>query len=169
MGYGGGVRGSPKPLRFGAAASRRYSEDVTRARPNRSQSCSDEFCKMKPILALIVLVCLTITGCVSHYPANRTARLRQIYPPGMPRQEVQTKWGQIKPEFSAVRPPDGWEAYQDQYISKKLKNVEVTSGKKVDSVDRYWGPDGWLSLCYCWYFYGSDEKIVDVEWQYKSD
>jgi len=40
MGYGGGVPGSPKPLRFGAAASRRYSEDVTRARPSHSAAAN---------------------------------------------------------------------------------------------------------------------------------
>ena len=87
----------------------------------------------------------------------------------MLREEVQAKWGKTKPDFSASRPPNGWQAYQNQYIAKKMNDVEASAGKEVDSVDRYWGPDGWMSLCYCWYFYDSDGKIVDVEWQYKSD
>jgi hypothetical protein len=126
---------------------------------------------MKTFITLILLTGLTVTGCVSYqeHAVKRTAKLRQIYPTGTLREEVQTKWGQIKPDFSAIRPPDGWEAYQNQYIAKKLKDVEGSAGKRVDSVDRYWGPDGWMSLCYCWYYYDSNGKIVDVEWQYKSD
>ncbi len=126
---------------------------------------------MKGILTLVLLVCLPVTGCVSYqeHAAKRTAKLRQIYPRGMSREEVQAKWGQIEPDFSASRPRDGWQAYQNQHIAKKMKDVEASAEKKVDSVDRYWGPDGWMSLCYCWYYYDSGGKIVDVEWQYKSD
>ena len=87
----------------------------------------------------------------------------------MSREEVQARWGQIKPDFSASCPTNGWDSHPNQYISKKLKDVEASNGKKVESVDRYWGPDGWMSLCYGWYFYDSDGKLVDVEWQYKSD
>ena len=92
-----------------------------------------------------------------------------MYPPEMSREEVQSKWGQIKPDFSALRPDQGWRAYPNDYISKKLLDEETTTGKSIASVERYWGPDGWMSLCYCWYFYDSTGRIVDVEWQYKSD
>ena len=92
-----------------------------------------------------------------------------MYPPGMPKEEVQSKWGQTKPDFSASRPDKGWEAYSGQYIAKKLQAREASTGKNIASVDRYWGPSGLMSLCYCWYFYDSAGKIVDVEWQYKSD
>jgi len=128
---------------------------------------------MKPVLTVTValLFWLTVAGCVSSQEraAGRTARLREMYPPGMSSEEVQAKWGSIRPDFSASRPVNGWDAHPNHYIARKLKAVETSTGKQVKSVDRYWGPDGWMSLCYCWYFYDSDGKIVDVEWQYKSD
>ena len=126
---------------------------------------------MKAILTLVLLFYLTAAGCVSYqeHAAARTARLREMYPRGMSKEEVQAKWGQRRPDFSASRPIKGWDAHQNQYIAKKLKDVEASTGQKVESVDRYWGPDGLMSLCYCWYFYDSGGKIVDVEWQYKSD
>ena len=126
---------------------------------------------MKPMLRLILLLALTVTGCVSYqeHAAERTARVREMYPAGMSKEAVQAKWGQTKPDFSASRPTNGWDSEPNQYIAKKLKDVEARTRKKVGSVDRYWGPDGWMSLCNCWYFYDSGGKLVDVEWQYKSD
>jgi hypothetical protein len=54
--------------------------------------------------------------------------------------------------------------------AKTPRYLTVTE-KQVASLERYWGPDGLmgLGLCYCWYFYDEDGKVVDVEWQYKSD
>jgi len=126
---------------------------------------------MKPILILALFFWLAITGCVSpqEHAAERTARLREMYPRGMSSEQVQAKWGKIRPDFSASRPATGWDAHSNQYIARKLNGVETSTGMQVQSVDRYWGPDAWMSLCYCWYFYDSDGKIVDVEWQYKSD
>ncbi len=126
---------------------------------------------MRGILKSILPVFLIATGCASvqDHAAKRTDLLRQVYPAGTSRQAVQAKWGKIKPDFSASRPANGWQAYQNQYIATKMKDVEASAGKQVDSVDRNWGPDGSVSLCYCWYFYDSGGKVVDVEWQYKSD
>lgn len=92
-----------------------------------------------------------------------------MYPKGISREEVQNKWGQTKPDFSAQRPDGGWHTYPSDFIANCLENEENATGNIIASVDRYWGADGLLSLCYCWYFYDSDGKIVDVEWQYKSD
>jgi hypothetical protein len=126
---------------------------------------------MKALPALILLAWLTVTGCVSYqeHAAKRTDGLRLMYPPGMSKQEVQAKWGQTKPDLSVPRPANGWDAYPNQYLAKKLKDVEAKARKEVAFLDRYWGPDGLWSLCYCWYFYDSGERLVDVEWQYKSD
>lgn len=87
----------------------------------------------------------------------------------MSKEDVQARWGGTKPDFSASRPGSGWTAYPNEYIARKLGDRESATGKRIESVDRYWGPDGFLSLCYCWYFYDSGGRIVDVEWQYKSD
>ena len=126
---------------------------------------------MKSILTLLLICCFTAVGCASYqeHAAKRTARLREVYPPGTPKAEVQRRWGQSKPDFSAMRPDQGWDAYANRYIAKKLQNEEASTGKSIASVNRYWGADGLWSLCYCWYFYDSADKIVDVEWQYKSD
>jgi hypothetical protein len=97
------------------------------------------FADMRGILTRILPVFLLVTGCASvhDHPSKRTDQLRQIYPAGTSRQAVQAKWGKIKPDFSASRPANGWQAYQNQYIATKIKNVEVITGKQVDSVDRY--------------------------------
>jgi len=126
---------------------------------------------MKSIHAFLVLLALTVTGCVSdqQHAAERTARLRDMYPAGMSREEVRAKWGGTKPDFSASRAANGWESEPNQYLANKLKAVEARTGKKVEYVERYWGADGWMSLCNCWYFYDSGNKLIDAEWQYKSD
>jgi len=128
---------------------------------------------MKSIFAL-TLLCGLAVGCASsasyqEHAAQRTARLRAMYPPGMSRAEVQSKWGKTKPDFSAARPDAGWKAYPNTYLARKIQDEEAATGKSIASVERYWGPDGLMSLCYCWYFYDSIDRIVDVEWQYKSD
>ena len=125
---------------------------------------------MKSYLALLLLG-FAMVGCASHqnYSADRTQKLREMYPPGMSRTAVQARWGQTQPDFSASRPSSGWETYPNAYIAKKLAGLETGTGKKIESLARYWGPDGLSSLCYCWYYYDSDSRIVDVEWEYKSD
>ena len=87
----------------------------------------------------------------------------------MSKDEVQAKWGKTRPDFSATRPNTGWPAHPNNYIAKKLDGMETNTGKQIEFVDRYWGPDGFQSLAYCWYFYDSTRRLVDVEWQYKSD
>jgi len=126
---------------------------------------------MKASLTLVIFLTLALAGCASNQQraTDRTAKLRESFPPGMAKEEVQTKWGQFKPDFSASRPSGGWDAYKNNYIAKKISGMEASTGKRIESVDRYWGPDGFMSLCYCWYYYDSSGKIVDVEWQYKSD
>lgn len=126
---------------------------------------------MKFYLTLILFLGCILAGCMSYqqYAAERTAQLRDRYPPGMLKDAVEAKWGQIKPGFSILRPSTGWNAHPNRYLAKKISDMEVSTGTRIESVDRYWGPDGFLSLCYCWYFYDSNGRIVDVEWQYKSD
>ncbi len=128
------------------------------------------FGNMKPF-AFILILGFMLTACASiqEHAAKRTSRLREAYPPGTSKEEVQSRWGQIKPDFSASRPVVGWAGHPNSYIAKKLADMETTTGKRIEVIDRYWGPDGFMSLCYCWYFYDSSGRIVDVEWQYKSD
>jgi hypothetical protein len=126
---------------------------------------------MKSIPAFMLICWFAGLGCASYqeHAAKRTARLREIYPQGMSKEAVQSRWQRIKSDFSASRPDNGWNTHPNQYIAKKVQSEEASTGKSIASVDRYWGPDGLWSLCYCWYFYDAAGKIVDVEWQYKSD
>ncbi|GAA5482200.1 hypothetical protein [Haloferula sargassicola] len=123
------------------------------------------------LASVLLLICWLAAGCASYetHAARRTAGLREMYPPGTSRQEVQRKWKPVEPDFSAARPGQGWRAYPNDFIARKLAGVEVRTGKRVALVERYWGPDGFVSLCWCWYFYDSTERVIDVEWQYKSD
>jgi hypothetical protein len=92
-----------------------------------------------------------------------------MYPPGMSKQAVQTRWRQSKPDFSASRPTDGWDAYPNKYLAKALIAVETKTGKKIASVERFWGADGWMSLARCYYYYDANDCLIDVEWEYMSD
>jgi hypothetical protein len=128
---------------------------------------------IRPLL-LILGLGLMLEGCATSqssedWAAERTAKLRIIYPPGMSKEEIDAKFGKSKPDFSAARPHGGWSAYSNPYIIKKIQAVETSTGKTVQLVERYWGPDGLLSLCYCWFFYDAGNKVIDVEWQYMSD
>src|SRR5712672_2145704 len=107
---------------------------------------------MRWIFAFVLICALAGVGCASYQElaAKQTARLREIYPPGMSKEEVQSRWQVIKPDFSAARPDKGWDAHPNQFIAKKILSEEASTGKSIASVDRYWGPDGLWSLCYCW-------------------
>lgn len=126
---------------------------------------------MKPAIIFGLLLAFCFAGCTSYevHAARRSEELRRIYPIGITRSDVQNKWGASRPDFTALRPAGGWESEPDRFISKQLLLVESRTKKDVIRVDRYWGADGFMSLCYCWYYFDSEEKLVDVEWQYKSD
>ncbi len=102
--------------------------------------------------------------------ARRTEGLRLIYPAGTTsREEVHDKWGGVEPGIAAVRPVGGWQAYSNAYVAEKVSKIEVRTEKGVHRVERFWGPDGLFSLCYCWFYYDARDFVVDVEWQYMSD
>jgi len=92
------------------------------------------------------ILIIGLCGCVSveYHAAKRTARLREIYPPGMSKEDVQLRWGRTKPDFSLSRPSGGWAAHPNDYLARKLEQMEVSTGKRIETVDRYWGPDGWI-------------------------
>ena len=126
--------------------------------------------KLNRFLMFVVTLGL-LAGCQSYeqHAADRTAQLRLLYPRGTPKQAVHDKWSGHQPDFSASRPTDGWNAYPNKYLAEALTTVETKTGKKIESVERFWGPDGFLSLARCWYYYDADDRIVDVEWEYMSD
>ena len=99
---------------------------------------------MKTYLIVVIILGLALVGCTSYqqHAADRTAGLRKIYPPGMSKGDFQAKWDQRKPDWSATRPSEGWESHQNAYLAKKLSALEASTGKRIESVDRYWGRTG---------------------------
>lgn len=136
------------------------------------------FCRV----ALLLWIIAVFAGCQTHdeYSQERRQRLLEIYPPNRTtRPEVQAKWGNAKPDFSLERPKDGWaklavfsvngrEANIGFFINQALR-AEKRTAKTVYRMERYRGVDGISSLCYCWFYYDENDKLVDAEWQYMSD
>jgi hypothetical protein len=124
-------------------------------------------------LAAFVTIAVVVAGCTSsadYDPKVRRERLLAIYPPGQTmREDVQKKWAPIKPEFTAVRPSDGWESLDEPRVRTRVASSERRTGRAVWRVDCYVGPDGLLGLCYCWFYYNEADRVVDAEWQYHTD
>src|SRR3954452_19151209 len=104
----------------------------------------------------VILATLTVAvaGCSSpaHYdPKIRRERLLAIYPPGQTfREDVRQRWAPLTPEFTAVRPADGWGSLDKAGVPEHVAASERRTGRPVWRVDCYMGPDGFLGLCYCW-------------------
>jgi hypothetical protein len=71
---------------------------------------------MKTRFGLIIILGLTLVGCASYqeYAAERTVKLREIYPAGMSQEEVQARWGKIKPDFFSITPQQRLECASEQ-------------------------------------------------------
>ncbi len=101
---------------------------------------------------------------------KRNAILLTIYPPGITtREDVQKKWEPITAQIIADRPVEGWAEFPNSCISSRAIKVEKMSRNRVYLLEKYWGPDGFFDLCYCWFFYDKENKIIDAQWQYCSD
>jgi hypothetical protein len=118
------------------------------------------------------LLCIALIGCASTQQngAERRQKLLEMYPPGSTtRADVQNKWGANHCDFSVTRPTEGWRVYNNDYVRARVENSEQRTGKPVYRCERYMGPDGFLSLACCWYYYDEQDRLVDAEWQYHSD
>jgi hypothetical protein len=129
--------------------------------------------RFSTIVAIALAIPVVSAGCSSaadYDPKVRRDRLLAIYPPGQTtRADVQKKWEPISPEFTVARPADGWAALDKPRVSERIATSEQRTGKPVQLVDCYVGPDGFLGLCYCWFYYDAADKVVDAEWQYHTD
>jgi hypothetical protein len=123
--------------------------------------------------ALTLLVAGLLVGCASpdHYdPVKRREKLLVLYPPGKTtRADVTARWGDQPATTTAKRPAAGWAAYEFPGIAERCLASEKRTGKRVDSCERRLGTDGMFALCYCWFYYDRQDRIVDVEWQWSSD
>jgi hypothetical protein len=116
------------------------------------------------------MLALPLGSCRSTSVDYRTDQLREMYPAGTTtRDDVQDRWNGMHPLLSVERPDEGWESCTQAVVARRAHEVSERTGQRVELVERYWGPDGWFGLCYCWYFYDAELHVVDVAWQYCSD
>ena len=133
-----------------------------------------------------MVVAASAGGCTprgEYDPTIRRERLLAIYPPGQTsREDVRKRWQPIEPEFKATKPADGWsaeftvihrsgawESASPAVVRTYVMASEQRTGKPVESLECYVGPDGWFGLCYCWFYYDEGDQVVDAEWQYHTD
>ena len=125
-------------------------------------------------IVTILFATVFLSGCISSesYIQKRRQQLLDLYPPGITsRSDVQARWRNIQPQFSEVRPSTGWAdcRYPDSTVGQRCLAVEHRTGKEIQRCERYFGPDGLFSLCYCWFYYDSADRLVDAEWQWSTD
>ena len=129
---------------------------------------------MKRFFAIIGIAGLSLlqAGCTSYeqMAEQRSQRLLGIYPPVVTtRDDVRKKWGNTKPDIVETRPATGWVACANKAVQSWVQSAELRTGKQVAACDSYWGPDGLLSLCRCWFFFDADDRLIDAQWKYMSD
>ncbi|MDD3276299.1 MAG: hypothetical protein PHP93_04530 [Kiritimatiellales bacterium] len=129
------------------------------------------FAKYVTCFAGIVIIAL-LSSCTSYnqYIVNKHQMLLDAYPPGMTsRSEVAARWSPVLPDLSMERPVDGWTVKKEPFIAQRLDAIEKKTNRIVARFDRYYGVDGFLSLCRCWFFFDENDRLIDAEWQYVSD
>jgi len=125
----------------------------------------------KRIRNIVLVLLLPCIACVSAstYAAQRREKLLALYPPGTTsRADVQARFS-TQPEFSELRPDSGWSNDRIALIVSMVEQSERRTGKSPYRVERYLAPDGWLSLCRCWFYYDESDRLVDADWVYVKD
>jgi hypothetical protein len=117
---------------------------------------------------------MALSGCESpeRYTQRRTEKLQAMYPAGTDRTDVEKRFEPLKPQISETRPGAGWDAFSKYPgMIPHITAVEQRSGKTVNRCDRYSAPDGFLSmsLCFAWFYYDAQDKVVEAEWEFQSD
>ena len=117
------------------------------------------------LAALLLSACAETAAEDARYAERESAQLRAQFPPGKStRAEVAARWG--KPETTLTRPSIGWSL-------PFVLDVEQKTGAYVARVEKYVGPTatsaGFLTLEHVWFFYDSDENVVDAEWERTGD
>jgi hypothetical protein len=129
------------------------------------------FFALLSLVAAIVSIETALGWDVGKEVANRRRlELLVLYPPGKTnRSEVESKWAPTQPDLSEIRPAAGWGSSLNAEVRKRVAASELRTGKAVYRTDRYTGLEDLFSLCYCWFYYDEQDRVVDVEWQYHSD
>ncbi len=106
----------------------------------------------------------------ANYAAERRERLLALYPPGtLTRTDVHARFKDRPPTNLLTRPTEGWPASEYPIAAARAVESERRTGKEVQTVERYLTADGLFSLCYIWFYYDTDDRLTDTEWQWSSD
>lgn len=122
----------------------------------------------------VIAVVIMISGCYSQksfddHAEMRRQRLLEMYPPRVTtKKDVRAKWN-VPPEVEASRPKGGWDAHPEGWVRSYGAKAEKRIGRPISKLERYYGADGMFSLCYCWFYYDSRDRLLDAEWQWSSD
>src|SRR4051794_2409165 len=105
-----------------------------RAKARRSFVTSMRYSLLRPPISFtaFLAIAVAVAGCASsadYDPKVRRERMLAIYPPGeTTRGDVQKKWAPLTPEFTAVRPFDGWESLDKARVRERVASSEQRTG-----------------------------------------
>lgn len=122
----------------------------------------------------VIVAIIMISSCYSQksiddHAEMRRQRLLEIYPPRVTtKKDVRAKWS-VPPQVEVSRPKAGWEAHPEWWIREYGSKAEARIGRTIPKLERYFGADGIFTLCYCWFYYDSRNRLLDAEWQWSSD
>lgn len=119
--------------------------------------------------ALVALLVLAACTSADEYAAQRRVQLLELHPPGTPRTRIHAEFGGSRPELSLTRPEAGWRACENAAVGARVLASVKRTGEAVARVERWYLPDGFFSLCWVWFYFGDDDRVVDAEWQYHTD
>jgi hypothetical protein len=134
-----------------------------------------KFADLAVLRAIVVIwASMMISSCYSQksfddHAEMRRQRLLEMYPPrSTMKKDVRAKW-KVPPQVEVSRPAGGWESHSEWWIRSYGSKAETRIGRRIPKLERYYGADGMFSLCYCWFYYDSSDRLIDAEWQWSSD
>ena len=121
------------------------------------------------IFAALFLTSCGTTQSQEEYAESRRQTLLQMYPvKKTTRKDVETKFG-YPPQVRENRPPGGWQKHDNPWIARYASRAEKRINKTIPKLDRYFGGDGLFSVCYCWFYFDTSDRLLAAEWQWSSD
>lgn len=119
-------------------------------------------------LSIVLSSCFSEKSIDDHVEMRRQ-RLLEMYPARVTtKKDVRSKWS-VPPQVEASRPEGGWGSHTDEWVRSYGSKAEKRIGRAIPKIERYFGADGMFSLCYCWFYYDSRDRLLDAEWQWSSD
>lgn len=117
--------------------------------------------------SFLVIPLFVVACAASLTDAERHQRIVTTFPLQTTTRDDVTRRVATHADFSRERPSTGWSA--DDAVGQRCLAQERRNVARVHRVDRYLLPEGIFSLGYYWFYFDSDDHLIDAEWQYASD